>query len=68
MVMDDKSSSSELVEKATRLYNTWKNSLVPEQVIETKTLVAEARTESIDEPNRRIAKIVNEKGWDEGVK
>ena len=71
-VIDDESSSPELIEKATNLHNTWKNSLVPEQVPnqvpETKTFMAVDPTEKMDEHNSRIAKIVNEKGWEEGAR
>ena len=75
-VIDDESSSPELIEKATNLHNTWKTSLVPEQVPEqvleevpeTKTFMAVDPTEKMDEHNRRIANIVKEKGWEEGAK
>lgn len=71
-VIDDESSSPELIEKASKLHNTWKNSLVPEQVPEkvpeTKTFMAVDPTEKMDEHNRRIANIVKEKGWEEGAR
>lgn len=67
-VIDDETSSPELIDKASRLHNTWKNSLVPEQVPETKTFMAVDPTEKMDEHNRRIANIVKEKGWEEGAK
>ena len=71
-VIDDTSSSPELIEKASKLHNTWENSLVPEEVPKTvpepRTRVSDELIEKMDEHNSRIAKIVNEKGWEEGTR
>ena len=78
-VLNDKSSTPELIEKASTLYQTLNNSTVPEQIPkivskpvpehiqETKTIVSDQLIEKMDEHNSSIAKIVNEKGWEEGV-
>jgi hypothetical protein len=63
-VIDDETSSPELIEKVSKLHNTWENSLVPE----TKTFMAVDPTEKMDQHNRRIANIVKEKGWEEGAR
>ena len=82
-VLNDKSSSPDQIKKATNLYNKWETSLVPEPVPEpvfelvpkpspksvsgTVKLVPDQLIEKMDENNSRVAKIVNEKGWEEGV-
>ena len=67
-VLNDKSSSPKQIENATTLYNNWKTSLVPETIPEPVLKpVPDELIEKMDEPNQRIAKIVNEEGWEEGV-
>ena len=67
-VLNDKSSSPKQIEKATTLYNNWKTSLVPETIPEPVLKpVPDDLIKKMDEPNKRIAKIVNEEGWEEGV-
>ena len=71
-VLNDKSSTPELIEKAATLYQTLNDGTVPEQIPELvpKTVsgpISGQLIEKMDEPNKRIANIVNEKGWEEGV-
>ena len=71
-ILNDKSSTPELIEKASTLYQTLNDGTVPEQIPEPvpKTVsgpIPDQLIEKMDENNSSIAKIVNEKGWEEGV-
>lgn len=74
-VINDELSPSTLFKKASRLHQMWENSLVTSNFHKTvhetvpgpRPLVSEELIETMDEHNRRIAKTVNEKGWEEGA-
>ena len=82
-VIDDESSSPELIKKATNLHNTWKNSFVPEEVPEQvpeqvpepvtdtitvpNTHISQASIEKMDEHNSQLAEKVNEEGWEASI-